>query len=68
MNQALRRDEIIRTLEGDANGSFWVIQRALSDSSRLAKSSNLDIDAVRKRIKEILAEMEAENDTVSSDE
>ena len=68
MNQAIRRDEIIRTLETAANGSFWIVQRALAEVSKESRSSTLDLEAVRERIKRLLAEAETETQSDPSDE
>lgn len=57
MNQALRRDQIIRDLESVSSGSFALIQRALAEVAAETGSNQLDLEAVKARIRKLMAEL-----------
>jgi hypothetical protein len=56
MNHAINREKIIRELSVEARGSFTVIQKAMSDVSRVNGSNDLDVESVKTRIREIMHE------------
>jgi len=54
MNEALHREEIIRSLQKEAGGSFSVIHQALSELSQESGTHDLEVEEVRERIREIV--------------
>lgn len=48
------RERLIRKLQGDADGSFYVVSRALRELSKEKNSNKLEYSDVRDKIKEIL--------------
>ncbi|QND51536.1 hypothetical protein HB779_06185 [Phyllobacterium sp. 628] len=55
MNAYARRDKILEDLQRESGGSFSAVYRAMTELSREKKTSELNTDEVKARIRAIMA-------------
>lgn len=62
MNTFARRDQILNDFRKESNGSFSAVYRAMSELSTEKKTSKLDEQEVKARIREIIKEQRVHGD------
>jgi hypothetical protein len=59
MNAFAYRDKILDELRRESNGSFSVVYRALSEAAKAQNDKKLDVEDVKRRIRDIIRDQAA---------